>query len=68
MTTIVERDVHHHGSDDSSVASVIIGLLAIVLIVGLALYAFQVYPFAARNNGQIDVNVDADLPNPTPAQ
>lgn len=64
MTTIIERDVHH--GEDSSVASVVIGLLAIVLIVGLALYAFQVYPFAANgaNDGQIDVNVDADLPNP----
>jgi hypothetical protein len=63
MTTIVERDVHHHG-EDSSVASVIIGLLAIVLIVGLALYAFQVYPFAAREGSTIDVNVNGDLPNP----
>lgn len=68
MTTIIERDVHHGSNDDSSVASVIIGLLAIVLIVGLALYAFQVYPFAARNDRQIDVNIDADLPNPAPAQ
>ena len=67
MATIVERDIHHHHSDeDSSVGSIIVGLLAIVLIVGLALYAFQVYPFAGNASGdRLNVNIDTTVPATT---
>ncbi len=63
MATIIERDVHHSsGSDASAAMNTIIAVLAVVLIVGFALYALQVFPFAANNTG---TNIDVDLPNVT---
>jgi len=63
MATIIERDVHHRSdADTSSAMSTIVAVLAVVLIVGFALYALQAFPFAANNTGT-DVNVD--LPDVT---
>lgn len=63
MATIIERDVHHRSDDSaSSAVNTIVAVLAVVLIVGFALYVLQMFPFAA-NNGATDINVD--LPNVT---
>lgn len=64
MATIIERDVHHRSdADTSSAMSTIVAVLAVVLIVGFALYALQAFPFAANNTGTTDI--DVDLPNVT---
>jgi len=67
MATIIERDVHHRGdADASSAMNTVIAVLAVVLIVGFALYALQMFPFAANNTGT-DINVN--VPDvTTPAQ
>lgn len=75
MATIVEREIHHsHSGDtgDSSSAALVVGIVALVVIAGLALFFFQLFPFngaapAANNGGSI--NIDANLPSggtPTP--
>lgn len=74
MATIIERDVHHaDAGTDSSAVTLIVAILAIVLIGGLALYALQVFPFAARDAGT-PINVEVNMPSipdpvpTTPAQ
>lgn len=66
MATIIERDVHHRSdSDASSAMNTVIAVLAVVLILGFALYALQVFPFAANNTGT-DINVTVpDVATPT---
>ncbi len=71
MATIVEREIHHShdaGSDSSS-AALIVGIVALVIIAGLALFFFQLFPFngaaTTPNNGG-SINIDADLPDVTP--
>jgi len=72
MATIIERDVHHRSdADASSAVNTIVAVLAVVLIVGFALYALQAFPFAgsnAGNNGGAEIHVDANFPTaPAPA-
>ena len=72
MATIVEREVHHsHGGDtgDSSSATLIVTIVALVLIVGFALFFFRLFPFNAAGTTTNDggsINIDAELPTPTP--
>lgn len=70
MATIIERDVHRSDADAASAMNTIIAVLAVVLIVGFALYALQLFPFAARTpvgNGGSNINVDLPDVN-APAQ
>ena len=69
MTTIIERDVNR-SSDDSSASTMLVAVIAIVVIVGFALFMFKFLPLndnAAGTRGTIDVNVMDKTPTPTPA-
>ena len=60
MDTIVERD------SSSSGMTAVVAILAIVVIVGLALYALRIYPFNAfAENSEapptVNVNIDGSL-------
>lgn len=59
MTTVIERD-----TGGSSAVTMLVGIVAIVVILGLALYFFQVFPFAERDSGGtgIDVNIEGQIP------
>lgn len=66
MTTIIERG-SHSGDTDSSATTVIVAVLAIVLLMGFALFMFRVFPFgnvpANTDGGSINVNVDGQVPD-----
>lgn len=55
MPTIIER-----GGSDSGASSMLVALVAIVILVGFALFMFNVLPFQKNTDtpGTIDVNVD----------
>ncbi len=71
MATVIERDVHHgHDASDSS-ATLIVTIVALVVIVGFALFFFGLLPFnAATTDNGGSINIDANLPSdntaPTP--
>lgn len=52
METIIERDVHRGNSDGTAMTG-IVAIIAIVFIVGVALYLFKVYPFNAPTQESI---------------
>ena len=71
MATIIERDVHHahDAGSESSATAMIVTVVALIAIVGFALFFFRMLPFAGTgadtgNGGSI--NIDADLPTGTP--
>lgn len=73
MATIIERDIHHahDAGSDSSAAAMIVTVVALIAIVGFALFFFRMLPFSgttpATDNGSI--NIDATIPTgttPTP--
>ncbi len=72
MATIVEHEVHHVGSDageSSSIATMIVAVVALVLIVGFALFTFQLFPFnraATTDDTGGSININAEMPAPTP--
>lgn len=72
MATIVEREVHHgHGDASDSSATLIVTIVALVLIVGFALFFFGLFPFNAASPTDTggSINIDATLPTdpvPTP--
>jgi hypothetical protein len=66
MADPIVEERHYHRADhteDTSVMSTVLALLAVLLIVGFALYVFRVYPFnagvanPAGTNNQYDINV-----------
>ena len=62
MDRIIERD------SSSSVAMMIFGLLAIVIVAGVILYVLRVYPYVNSNQQDgipVDVNVQGQLPGPS---
>lgn len=69
MATIVEREIHHahDAGSESSATAMIVTVVALIAIVGFALFFFRMLPFAGTadtgNGGSI--NIDADLPAPT---
>lgn len=71
MATIIEHDVQH----DSGIASAmtaIVAIAAILLVVGIAMYILQVYPFSERSLADsattrtVNVNIDRPLPSSNP--
>ena len=44
MDTIIERDVQHDSGNASALTG-IVAIIAILLVVGLAFYTLQIYPF-----------------------
>lgn len=75
MATIIERDIHHShdtGSDSSS-AALIVGVVALIVIAGLALFFFQLFPFngatsAANDGGTINIDLPTGTPTPDSTQ
>lgn len=68
MPTLVEHVHHDSNSSDSSAATMIVTLVAIMLIVGLVLFFLRANPFntaPATDNG-INIDVEGQLPAPTP--
>jgi hypothetical protein len=68
MTTIIERRGSSEG--DSSMSSVLVAVIAIVVILGFALFMFRVLPFGQNagggtDSGTIDVNVEGQIPTGT---
>lgn len=72
MTTIIERDV----SGDSGISSAItafVAVIAILFVVGVALYVLRVYPFNVLSAGfrttppMMNVNVTGSLPSTNPS-
>lgn len=70
MTTIIERDVHHgtESGESSSVATLVVTIVALVVLAGFALFFFRMFPFNAAGtpNDVGTINIDAQLPTPTP--
>lgn len=65
MATIIERDVSRGDDGMSSMMTAIVGIIAILAIIGVALYVFRLYPAAApaENPGTpIDINVETPAP------
>lgn len=63
MDTIIERD------NGASAAALIIGIVVLVALVALILFALRVYPFnqpPAPTGTPLNINVNGELPNPTP--
>lgn len=75
MATIIERDVHHDSGNSNS-AGAIVAIVAVVIIVGLALFVLRFYPLGttrAPSTGTtpLNINVQGQLPgatNPTPTK
>lgn len=64
MATLIEREIHHdHTTDngDSSAMTLIVTIIALVLIVGFALFFFRMLPFntgtANDSGGSININL-----------
>ncbi len=73
MATIIERDagVHTTGSAGPSIAAMVVAFLVLLVVVGLAAYAFRYYGNAPAdtNNagGSIELDVNGQLPvDPAP--
>ncbi len=68
MATIIERDVSSGGDNGSSMATAVVAIIGIAVILGLALLFFRNgFPGSAPANDSIRVNVEGQLPAPTPA-
>lgn len=68
MATVIERDIHHtHDAGDSSSATLVVAIVALVLIAGFALFFFRLFPFngAANNDNGGSINIDTQIPAPT---
>ncbi|MBP9773303.1 MAG: hypothetical protein KBD00_01580 [Candidatus Peribacteraceae bacterium] len=64
MTTIVERDTN----TSSSAMTMIVAIIAIAAIIGIALYALNMFPGLMRTTPGSDnnpINVDVNTPAPT---
>ena len=64
MTTIIERDVNRSDEGSSSGMTAIVGIIAILVIVGIALYMFRMYPTNANGgtNERTPVNINVTTP------
>ncbi len=66
MATIIERDVHRDG--DSSASTMLIGVIAIALIIGMGFFMYNFLPMTENGTGTrgtIDVNVTDKTPPAT---
>jgi|GEM_PF-2833994 len=68
MAHVIEKHYDHSAdTDNSSAASLVVLVVAVLLIAGLVLFAFGALPFTNRANsgaGTTDINVE--VPNLTP--
>ena len=71
MTTIIERDVSGDGGISSALTA-IVAIVAILIVVGVALYLLRgVYPFntmmGATTTPTVDVNIKGVVPGTNPS-
>lgn len=67
MATIIERDIHHahDAGSDSSAVTMIVTVVALLAIVGFALFFFRLLPFGTAtdtNNNRGSTTIDVRLP------
>ena len=69
MDTIIERDVHTDRNDTSSAMASIVGIIAILAIVGIGMYILRIYPMnSPANTAQNPVNINVNIPASSAAQ
>lgn len=57
--------IHHHATDDSGSASLAVILVALLVIVGLAIFALRALPLQGNTGSSGDTDINVDLPSVT---
>lgn len=70
MATVTH--VHRSENDDLTAVYAVVMLVAVVLLIGFALFALQSYPFVPADTGStqpggIELNVNGGFPSPSPS-
>lgn len=67
MATIIEHDIQQDSSISSALVT-IFAFIAILFVIGMGLYALQMYPFNvfATSIPSVNVNVTSSLPGTNP--
>ncbi len=68
MTTIIERDVSRGDDGISSMMTAIVGIIAILAIIGVALYVFKLYPTNNTDTTPTRTPIDINVNTPAPVE